>query len=501
MPPNNVTIDDVSALIQYQGVNGTPWTDSPTTDPELGQYYGGTYHSSQMWRASATFLFDGVAVYLYAAKRSLHGSYGVYLDGQYSLNSNGYSLDPQFKRLMYSTSGLAPGLHNLTLINIDPSNQTYTEIDFITWTTSMDPSLTETTGQAIPYTSSDMIWSSAVAWTEETDSNPSKVTSTDGASVTISFSGNGIVLYGKTGLAYGMFSVQVDGNPPRQLNASSQQTHSTILYRQDRLTSGNHTLTVTNRGGGFTSLSIGSAVPLIWSEDPNSSSQGSKRPQTNSAVIIGVVVGTVVVLAALLLFVLWFVRRRKRQREAAEEEVANQRPQSTLLQSTPFVLPQSPHSPSRSYNSQSKSDMQARRSPLAYAAGPSSPPLTSPGLNSLGSFDFGHRSGAMTGIESFSAGASSSGRGGPASEADRSTIMGNTARYVGSVGHTEYEESMRDRDAGPITLPQLPPAYSDASPTLPASTAAATTSNVPHTPPPNQPGPSITNDKTPVRPQ
>ncbi|QRV93257.1 hypothetical protein RhiJN_21275 [Ceratobasidium sp. AG-Ba] len=499
MPLSNVTIDDVSALIQYQGVNGTPWTDSPTTDPDLGQYYGGTYHSSLMSRASATFLFDGVAVYLYAAKRPLHGAYGVYLDGQYVQNNNGYSLDPQFKRLIYWASGLAPTIHNLTLINIDNSTR-YTEIDFITWTTSMDPSLTETTGQVIPYTSSDMIWSSAVAWTEETGSNPSKVTSTDGASVTISFSGNGIVLYGKTGLAYGMFSVQVDGNSYRQLNASSQQTHSTILYRQDRLPSGNHTLTVINLGGGFTSLSIGSAVPIIWSEDPNSPPQGSGKPHTNLAVIIGVVVGTVVVLAALLLFVLWFVRRR-RQRAAAEEEVANQRPQSALLQSTPFVLPQSPHSPSRSYNSQSKSDMQARRSPLAYPAGPSSPPLTSPGLSSQGSFDFGHRSGAMTGIGSFSAGASSSGRGGPASEADRSTIMGNTARYVGSVGHTEYEESMRDRDAGPITLPQLPPAYSDASPTLPTTAAAATTPHVPHTPPPNQPGPSITNDKTPVRPQ
>ncbi|KAG9077299.1 hypothetical protein FS749_010819 [Ceratobasidium sp. UAMH 11750] len=66
MPLNNVTIDDVSALIQYQGVGGVPWTDSPTSDPQLGNYWGGTYHSSILYRASATFLFDGVAVYLFA---------------------------------------------------------------------------------------------------------------------------------------------------------------------------------------------------------------------------------------------------------------------------------------------------------------------------------------------------------------------------------------------------------------------------------------------------
>ncbi|KAG9124080.1 hypothetical protein FRC07_012929, partial [Ceratobasidium sp. 392] len=269
MPLTNVTVDDASALIQYYGVGGVPWTDSPTKDPTLGNYWDGTYHSSVLHRASATFLFDGIAVYLFASKRSQHGAYGIYLDGQYSFNNNGYSLNPIFKQLMYSVTDLAPGMHNLTLINLDPSNTTYTEVDYITWTTSMDPSLTENMGVEIPHTSPDMKYSSTAAWSEEQDSSPTMVTSTDGASVTIGFSGNGVVLNGKRGIAYGMFSVQVDNDSPRQINASSQQTHSTILYRRDNLKAGNHSLTVTNLGGGFTQLSIGSAVPIIWSADPN----------------------------------------------------------------------------------------------------------------------------------------------------------------------------------------------------------------------------------------
>ncbi|KAG9095873.1 hypothetical protein FRC06_009332 [Ceratobasidium sp. 370] len=503
MPLTNVTIDDVSALIQYRGVAGVPWTDSPTSDSQLGYYWSGTYHSSLMHRASATFLFDGVAVYLYASKRSRHGAYGIYLDNQYVANNNGYSLNPLFKELMYSVTGLAAGTHNLTIINIDPSNTTYTEVDYITWTTSMDSSLTETMGTAIPHTPGAMKYSSSGAWTEEQDSDPTMVTSTDGASVTIAFSGNGIVLNGKTGIAYGMFSVRVDNDAPRQLNASSQQTHSTILYRQDNLQSGNHTLTVTNLGGGFTSLSIGSATPIVWSANPNSppsnpnsppSNPGSSAPRRiNPGVLAAEIVGPVVAVAAIFLFVLWCVRRRRRARRAeqAENETERQRPQSGFLQTTPFVLPYAPQTPSQPYESR-KPGMQSQYPPMMYVAGPSSPGLTSTGSTSHGGFDFGNRPGTA-GTESFSAG-SSSGRGGPASDAGRSPLLGKPVRYPGSTALTDYDaESLRDRDAGPVILPQLPPAYSDARPTLQATsmvaTASASTAAPGHTP--TAPDPSM----------
>ncbi|KAG8731683.1 hypothetical protein FRC10_001571 [Ceratobasidium sp. 414] len=424
-----------------------------------------------MYRASATFLFDGIAVYLYASKRSLHGAYGIYLDGQYVANNNGYSLNALYKQLMYSVTGLAPGAHNLTIINIDPSNKTYTEVDYITWTTSMNPSLTETMGTTIPHTSGAMKYSSSAAWSEEQDSDPTIVTSTDGASVTIGFSGNGVVLNGKTGISFGMFSVQVDNDIARQLNASSQQTHSTILYRRDNLQSGNHTLTVTNLGGGFTSLSIGSATPIIWSANPNSPSSnpgsGSSPRPINTGVLVAEIVGAVVGLAIIVLCVFWCLRRRRaRRNEQTENEAERQRPASGFVHTTPFVLPYAPQSPDQSYESR-KTDMQSQYPPMMYPPGPSSP-----GLTSHGSFDFGNRPG-MAGAENFSAG-SSSGRGGPSSDAGRSPLLGKPGRYPGSAAITEFDaESMRDRDAGPVILPQLPPAYSDARPAPPVATTSA----------------------------
>ncbi|KAG8719538.1 hypothetical protein FRC08_002607 [Ceratobasidium sp. 394] len=350
----------------------------------------------------------------------------------------------------------------------------------------MDSSLTETMGTEIPHTSSDMKYSSSTAWTEEQDSDPTMVTSTDGASVIISFSGNGIVLNGKTGISYGMFSVQVDNGITRQLNASSQQTHSTVLYRQDNLQPGSHTLTVTNLGRGFTSLSVGSATPIIWSADPNSppSNSGSRSDsprRINPGVLAAEIVGAVVGLAIIVLFVLWCVRRRRqaRRNEQAEDEAERQRPLSGFMQTTPFVLPYAPQSPiSQSYESR-KTGMQSQYPPMTYT-GPSSP-----GLTSQGSFDFANRPG-MAGTESFSAG-SSSGRGGPASDAGRSPVLGMPVRYPGSAGITELDaESMRDRDAGPVILPQLPPAYSDARPGLPPGAAAPVLTPSTSTPAPSK---------------
>ncbi|KAG8681638.1 hypothetical protein FRC09_017344, partial [Ceratobasidium sp. 395] len=325
------------------------------------------------------------------------------------------------------------------------------------------------------------------------------VTSTDGASVTINFSGNGIVLNGKRGIAYGMFRVQVDNDTPRELSASSQQTHSTILYRRDNLKPGNHILTVTNLGGGFTSLSIGSAVPIIWSADPNAGSSNSNSGSgsshsVNAGALAGGIAGGVIGLAAIVLFILWFIRRGRSRRDAQADEIERQRPQSGFAQTTPFVMPYAPQTPTHSFDGR-KTDTQSQYLSAAYGGGPNSPGLISPGLTSHGSFDFGGQRPGMVGAESFSAG-SSSGRGGPASEAGRSAVPGKPGRYQGSINRTEMDaESLRDRqvllfllcfstwqiltlfswryrDAGPVLLPQLPPAYSDTRPALPPGAAA-----------------------------
>ncbi|CAE6437362.1 unnamed protein product [Rhizoctonia solani] len=453
MPLYNVTIDDISALVEYTTA-GRPWTDSPTSDQELHNYWDGTYHSSDRFGAKASIRFQGTAIWLYAAKRSRHGPFEIFLDGQKVYDGNGYSASPLYDQVMYNATGLAPTWHNLTCINSDSTNQTYTEVDYIRWTTVMPETLTESLGTAIPYSPNNMSYSSLSAWTEDTvGSNPSMATTTDGASVNVTFNGNGIELYGRTGPSFGWFSAQIDNLDELRFNANSEQTHNTLLFRQDNLTSGRHNLIVTNRGA---KLAITSAKPVLW-RDPNEPTpdNGSDTHSTNTGLIAGVVVGVVVGLSAIVFILVFALRNRRRKRQENDLRVRSSH-EPAFLDATPFELPassneqassvQSPSSAAR-YSKYRSENSQYGTYPLQYQ-----PVLGSPGMSSRGSFEV-HQN---LGVPGSSAGGSSSDR--PTSRS------GGKIRYsTEPVSRDELPEGIhviRDSDAGPILLP---PAYSAAT--------------------------------------
>ncbi|CAE6500098.1 unnamed protein product [Rhizoctonia solani] len=452
MPLYNVTVDDASAVFEYYIPTGQPWTDSPTADQGLHNYWDSTYHSSNWFGAQASVRFLGTAVYLFAAKRSRHGIYDIYLDGQKVYNGDSYSLSPLYDQIMYNATDLAPSWHNLTIINSDATNQTFTEVDYIRWTTLMPDSLAETLGTTIPYSQSNMVYSSLNAWTPDTaGNNPSMVTSTDGASVNITFSGNGIEIWGKTGLIYGQFSARIEGYDEHQLSANSQQTHDALLFRQDNLTSGTYTVQLTNRGSS--TLAITSAKPILW-RDPNSSSQSGSH--VSVGLIAGVVVAGVVVLAVLVLIVFLALRRRRRKQHENENRVRSSH-EPAFIDATPFELPASPNE----QNLYAQTPSSARHSKFRnegsqYPSYPShyQPVLGSPGMSSRGSFDT--PPGGGLGVPN---------NGGSSS---RPTSSGTT-RSGGKNRHASEPTSrdeipdgvqvIRDSDAGPILLP---PAYSSA---------------------------------------
>ncbi|CAE6496272.1 unnamed protein product [Rhizoctonia solani] len=459
MPRYNVTVDDVSAIFEYYIPNTRVWTDSPTSDQELHNYWDSTYHSSNQFGAQASVMFQGTAVYLFAAKRSRHGTYGIYLDGLRVYDGDSYSASPLYNQIMYNATDLAPTWHNLTIVNSDPSNQTYTEVDYIRWTTLMPESLTETFGTPISYSPNNMSYSSLNAWNENRDgSNPSMVTSTDGASVNITFNGNGIELYGKTGPNYGRFSAQVEGDNEHQLNANSEQIHDTMLFRQDNLTSGRHTILVTNRG--TSSLAITSAKPILW-RGPNSPNPDtpSGSHTISTATIAGAVVGVVVGMAAVL-FILLFVLRRRRRKQRENDLRVHSSHEPAFIDATPFELPASPNEQAVYAQSPSSARFSKHRSEGSqYAAYPLQyqPVLGSPGMSSRGSFETPQSAGL--GVPSSSAGGSSSGR--PAS-AGTGRSGGKYRRSAEPTSREEVPqgvEVIRDSDAGPILLP---PAYSAA---------------------------------------
>ncbi|CUA71970.1 hypothetical protein RSOLAG22IIIB_09986 [Rhizoctonia solani] len=454
MPLYNVTVDDVSAIFQYYSTGAKPWTDSPTSDQELHSYWDSTYHSSNYLGSQASLRFQGTAVYLFAAKRSKHGSYEIYLDGEKVYDGSGYSATPLYNEYMYNATGLSPTWHNLTIRNSDPSNTTYTEVDYVRWTTLMPESLAETFGTTIPYSANSMSYSSLNAWKENTEgSNPSMATGADGASVNITFNGNGIELYGKRGPAYGVFSAQVDGYDEQQLNANSEQVHDTLLFRQDNLTAGRHSILVTNRGTN--TLAITSAKPILW-RDPNSPSSSGSDGQSSShsvstGLIAGVVVGVVVGMAALV-FLLLFLLRRRRNKQRDNDNRVHSSHEPAFLDATPFELPASSNEHSPYIQSAALARPSKHRNESSqYPSYPFQPVLGSPGMSSRGSFDTPHG----LGVPGSSTGGSSSGR--PTSSGSKHHHRPSEPSSRGEI--PEGVQVIHDSDAGPILLP---PAYSAA---------------------------------------
>ena len=61
----------------------------------------------------------------------------IFLDGQFVYTGNLSSPVESFKEIMYVAENLSPTWHNLTIVNNEPSDDKYTGIDFVTWTTLM----------------------------------------------------------------------------------------------------------------------------------------------------------------------------------------------------------------------------------------------------------------------------------------------------------------------------------------------------------------------------
>ncbi|CAE6467028.1 unnamed protein product [Rhizoctonia solani] len=359
---------------------------------------------------------------------------------------------------MFNATSLLPGWHNLTFVNADPG--LYIEVDYILWTTVMSAALTESSGTPIPYTLGNMTYDASIWDQNAPGSNPYMVTKTDGATVNITFNGNGIELYGRTGPEYGTFRrvyAQVDNYEPHVLDAYSGRLHNTILFRQDDFTDGEHTLVVTNRGNA--SLAIASAVPIIWSnaQDPHA---GSRR--LHGGLIAAMVAGLALGIAALALLWFWFARRQRtyqgvRTHDPSKIPVVYE----SAYEATPFTLPSTPlgePTPPHTPGKYSNQGAQGISYPAQYHALP-----TSPGSGNSAGFE--HNS-SITGPLSplFDQGSGSARpyayNASPAVYGGAGPLgRGVTAASLPQALSTELPTSLRDSDAGPVILP---PAYSAA---------------------------------------
>ncbi|GJE94534.1 hypothetical protein PsYK624_107040 [Phanerochaete sordida] len=279
MPVYNITVDDASPLIQYDGW----WTDSSHGDPAYIEYRNQTFHPTSMFNGTARLTFNGSAVYLFGAKRANHDVYSVILDG-HTTTGHGYSAADSFQQMLFNQTGLSPSQeHHISLSNT-PSSSTlaYTDLDYVVITAGDGDDSTQ---------SKDTFWDAGVAqyssgWDDSPDGFQSNYfnstmhrTNMMHASATVTLEGNAIAVYGATSMNHGFFNVSLDNSPPITLNGTipSDQPgprYQNLLYWAGGLSSGQHTVTVTNIDSRGLWLDLDMFVVSHWSQ-PSTQSSGS----------------------------------------------------------------------------------------------------------------------------------------------------------------------------------------------------------------------------------
>ncbi|KAJ1300306.1 hypothetical protein OPQ81_005128 [Rhizoctonia solani] len=317
--PYNVTIDDISPLITYQG----QWLDSfkLAADPYTDRYLGQTFHSSQTDGSQATFKFNGTAVWIFGAKRGNHGHFIVTIDNGEAQRIDGYAptqsdgTDGVYQVPIFSRTGLEDRLHTVTLTNDNGSdgNRPFVDIDFITWTSNDDVSDAKNITMDDynwNYTTPSTAWGTTSSYVVDYYNQTEHFTNVGGATASVQFQGNAVYLYGGTLDDHGTFNVQIDDHTPVGLNGSSKGYHPRVLlYYADGLGPGNHKLTVTNtQNGKYLDVDY---IQVLQSSSSNEASASNPSGKAKTPIIAGTVCGVVVGLAWIIAAVWWFMKRRR----------------------------------------------------------------------------------------------------------------------------------------------------------------------------------------------
>ncbi|KAJ6617316.1 hypothetical protein B0H10DRAFT_2218654 [Mycena sp. CBHHK59/15] len=270
----NLTVDDFDSLVTYP--DQSQWTTpdpSAAHDPALDVWFDGTYHNTNVSGASFSFDFEGSAFYLWGAAGPAFGSYEVTIDdcaeefsAHAAWNASGY--------LLYSTKSLAYKEHTVKVTNLGAKRRGEGHnmlVDFLKTTVELAPAGATLTNTTLEETDPRLVYTGN--WTvcylptgsrRENVYNPlfsggySRYTNGDGASVSLSFHGTALFIFGDKTDRHGLYTVALDARPPVTLNgvsgcggafAHACEKDNTLAFFAANLDGSEHAVTVSNVPG------------------------------------------------------------------------------------------------------------------------------------------------------------------------------------------------------------------------------------------------------------
>ncbi|KAJ7663797.1 hypothetical protein DFH06DRAFT_1393465 [Mycena polygramma] len=319
MPILNITIDDASPLITYDG----SWTQAVSNEA-----YADGYTQTTSQNASATLEFWGTWIMVNGSKNDFHGGYTVILDGfPHALNGS-EPYPGSWKTPIFISDHLDPGLHTLTISNDEWATL---DIDSITWSCDIGPHndtsssmQTNTVDDVdkdaftyLPHGSWDMNPPNLTMFSEGTGHS----TNQPNASVNFTFSrtsrsvanapvGDAVSIYGTAGPGHSRYSVWRPDQPGQEFSATRDMFSSQVLlYTGIGFGQGNQTVTLLNEGPGLFQIdyAVVHTANVLSTTAPTSQGSPVIPPDSNNTLQKGLSAGVIVAItftALLLVFLL-----------------------------------------------------------------------------------------------------------------------------------------------------------------------------------------------------
>ncbi|KAF9501656.1 hypothetical protein BDN71DRAFT_1438250 [Pleurotus eryngii] len=319
MPILTTTIEDPCPLILYSTIG---WKQgSSESDDFASSYSQSSFTATNTQDSSVSFSFNGTAVEIFGAKRDNHGDYQITIDNVTSTVS-GFANPNVFKTSLFSVSNLTQGFHTITLTNKPTDNRhNFVDIDSITWKSRIGGDKDNLIVKTYQDTDPSFSFSPSDAWSNNPDQlglfnggSGHQITGQTSASLTYSFAGDGVQLFGPIGPLGAPYTVQVDGGPVRSLTSVKDfYTPQMMLFHADNLGDGKHVLRLEYQGSfPNQTFAIDYANVINASSMKSSRLQGTSAPSSRglSGGLVAVIVVLVLLIVACIIAFFLIMRRR-----------------------------------------------------------------------------------------------------------------------------------------------------------------------------------------------
>ncbi|MBL7486923.1 endoglucanase [Frankia sp. AgB1.9] len=215
---------------------------------------------------TATVQFTGTQVRIYGVKERAGGLASVQVDNGSTTNVDTYAPNSS-NALLYDSGTLPNGVHTAVLTNLGQRNaasaafavsfdraEIFTDPGSGSGGGSTPPTGTKTTIEdtAIGPDSNQVVyngnWTRCGGCVPSTPNRSFRYSLTAGATTTIRWTGNRILIYGVKEQAGGLVSVSVDGRATATVDTYAPTSSNTLIYDSGQLSFGDHIAVVTNIG-------------------------------------------------------------------------------------------------------------------------------------------------------------------------------------------------------------------------------------------------------------